>query len=147
MSMKTKQLQAHPRTFPVRRLAVATLLAGALIGGCSNGKAKDKDPAEGKETAVPVETGSLPTSVDALKRVVVGRSGGGPVWLSDVATVVDGSSEPVDYVRQYTKSGEARAAVASGSTTALRRTPGCLAMLPAWILPILPAPKIATSIR
>ena len=40
----------------------------------------------------------------------------------------------------------AAAACASGSTTYFSRTPGCLTMLPAWILPIRPAPKIATSI-
>jgi membrane fusion protein (multidrug efflux system) len=83
MSMKTKQLQAHPRTFPVRRLAVATLLAGALIGGCSNGKAKDKDPAEGKETAVPVET-------QPLKRgeMVAVYSGTAPIESHEEAFVV-----------------------------------------------------------
>ncbi|MEQ1912736.1 MAG: efflux RND transporter permease subunit, partial [Vicinamibacterales bacterium] len=62
-------------------------------------------------TAVRVESGEWPTSVDALQRVVVGQSQGAPVWLRDVATVVDGGGEPTDYVRQHLKSGEALPAV------------------------------------
>ena len=62
-------------------------------------------------TAVQVETGEWPASAEAVRRVVVGQSQGAPVWLGDVATVVDGGGEPTDYVRQHTKSGEARPAV------------------------------------
>jgi membrane fusion protein (multidrug efflux system) len=82
MSMKTKQLQANPRKLPVRWLAVAAL-AGALIGGCSNGKAKDKDPAEDKATAVPVET-------QPLKRgeMIAVYSGTAPIEAHEEAFVV-----------------------------------------------------------
>src|SRR6185295_11037212 len=38
------------------------------------------------------------------------------------------------------------AAAASGSTTYLSLTPGWRTRLPAWILPIRPAPNIATSV-
>jgi len=58
-----------------------------------------------------VDTGDWPTSVEALRRVVVQQGDAGAVWLGDVATVVDGGGEPADYVRQHTKSGEARSAV------------------------------------
>jgi multidrug efflux pump subunit AcrB len=61
--------------------------------------------------AVQVETGEWPTSVNALKQVVVGQDLGGPVWLGDVATVADGGDEPSDYVRQYTRDGGAHPAV------------------------------------
>jgi multidrug efflux pump subunit AcrB len=61
--------------------------------------------------SVQLETGEWPTSIDALKRVVVGQSQGAPVWLGDVAAVIDGSSEPADYVRQHTGNSEARPAV------------------------------------
>ena len=61
--------------------------------------------------SVRLETGEWPTSIDALTRVVVGQSHGAPVWLRDVASVTDGSGEPTDYVRQYTRGGEARPAV------------------------------------
>ncbi|MBS1818084.1 MAG: efflux RND transporter permease subunit [Acidobacteria bacterium] len=58
-----------------------------------------------------VEAGALIGSIDALRRVVVGESHGAPVWLGDVATVVDGGGEPADYVRQHVRGGEARPAV------------------------------------
>ena len=62
-------------------------------------------------TSRQVDTGDWPTSVEALRRVVVQQGDAGAVWLGDVATVVDGGGEPADYVRQHTKSGEARSAV------------------------------------
>ncbi|MFN7917935.1 MAG: efflux RND transporter permease subunit [Vicinamibacterales bacterium] len=61
--------------------------------------------------ATRVDTGTFPTTTDALSRTVIGQSAGGPVWLRDVATLVDGGSEPTDYVRQHTKAGDARPAV------------------------------------
>ena len=39
--------------------------------------------------SVQVDTGDWPTSVEALRRVVVRQDAAGTVWLGDVATVVD----------------------------------------------------------
>jgi membrane fusion protein, multidrug efflux system len=82
MSMTNRYLQANPRSMPVRWLAVAALL-GVLTGGCSNGKAKDKDDADGKENAVPVET-------QPLKRaeMVAVYSGTAPIEAHEEAQVV-----------------------------------------------------------
>jgi multidrug efflux pump subunit AcrB len=45
-----------------------------------------------------VETGEFLADADAVKRVVVGVHDGRPVYLADLATVVDGPEEPKDYV-------------------------------------------------
>ncbi len=45
-----------------------------------------------------VETGRLLRTVEEVRRVVVGVSGGRPVYLTDVAAVEDGPDEPSDYV-------------------------------------------------
>jgi len=45
-----------------------------------------------------VETGGFLDSAEAVKRTVVGVYGGKPVYLSDVAQVMDGIQEPEDYV-------------------------------------------------
>ncbi|MGC4083180.1 MAG: efflux RND transporter permease subunit [Vicinamibacterales bacterium] len=62
-------------------------------------------------TSARIDAGTFPGTVDALKQLVVGQSHGSPVWLGDVARVVDGGSEPADYVRQHLENGEARPAV------------------------------------
>ena len=45
-----------------------------------------------------VQAGGFLENADAVKRLVVGVSGGKPVYLSDVAKIEDGLSEPDDYV-------------------------------------------------
>jgi multidrug efflux pump subunit AcrB len=45
-----------------------------------------------------VETGGFLTSADEVGRVVVGVSGGRPVFLRDVSSIEDGPEEPADYV-------------------------------------------------
>jgi multidrug efflux pump subunit AcrB len=45
-----------------------------------------------------LETGWLLRDVGDVERVVVGVSGGRPVFLRDVARVIDGGAEPADYV-------------------------------------------------
>jgi multidrug efflux pump subunit AcrB len=49
-------------------------------------------------TSVLVQTGGFLEDAEAVKRVVIGVYGGKPVYLSDVAMVEDGLSEPEDYV-------------------------------------------------
>jgi membrane fusion protein (multidrug efflux system) len=82
MSMTTRYPKANLRTSAVRWLVTAALV-GALATGCSNGKAKDKDGAAEKETAVPVET-------QAVKRgeMVAVYSGTAPIEAHDEALVV-----------------------------------------------------------
>ena len=45
-----------------------------------------------------VETGAFLNSADAIKRTVIGVSGGKPVYLNDVAQIRDDLQEPQDYV-------------------------------------------------
>lgn len=45
-----------------------------------------------------VETGQFIQSADDLRRVVVATPGGRPVYLADVAQIVDGPEEPLNYV-------------------------------------------------
>ena len=45
-----------------------------------------------------VDTGGFMNSAEAVKRLVISVHGGKPVYLSDVANVEDGLSEPADYV-------------------------------------------------
>ncbi|NTV49584.1 MAG: efflux RND transporter permease subunit [Geobacteraceae bacterium] len=45
-----------------------------------------------------VQTGGFLENAEAVKRLVIGVYGGKPVYLSDVAKVEDGLSEPEDYV-------------------------------------------------
>jgi len=82
MSMTTQYLQANPRFRSVRWLLVAAL-AGTLAGGCSNGKAKEKDEGEDKVAAVPVE-------IQPLKRaeMVAVYSGTAPIEAHEEALVV-----------------------------------------------------------
>ncbi|MGE0450348.1 MAG: efflux RND transporter permease subunit [Vicinamibacterales bacterium] len=61
--------------------------------------------------AVQVDAGEWPTSVENVRRLMVGTSGETPIRLEDVATVSDGPGEPADYVRQFTREGGGRPAV------------------------------------
>ena len=47
---------------------------------------------------IEVETGAFLRSVEDVKSIVVGVFGGKPVYLRDVADVVDGGEEPANYV-------------------------------------------------
>ncbi len=78
MSMTT-----HSPKAPAVRWLMAAALAGTLAAGCSNGKAKDKDGAADKETAVPVE-------IQPVKRgeMVAVYSGTAPIEAHDEAMVV-----------------------------------------------------------
>jgi multidrug efflux pump subunit AcrB len=49
-------------------------------------------------TSMLVQTGGFLENAEAVKRLVIGVYDGKPVYLSDVATVEDGLSEPEDYV-------------------------------------------------
>lgn len=64
-------------------------------------------------TEVMVETGGFLKTAEEVKSVVIGVSGGKPIYLRDVAQVVDGASDPKDYV--YFVPGSA--SLANGSPT------------------------------
>jgi len=61
--------------------------------------------------AVQVESGTWPTSARELGRIVVGSTGGTPVYLSDVAAVTDGGAEPDTYVSFHPAADRALPAV------------------------------------
>jgi membrane fusion protein, multidrug efflux system len=79
----TMQMTQAKRSHRLARWLVAATLAGALAGGCSNGKAKEKDPADEQATAVPVET-------QPLKRaeMLAVYSGTAPIEAHEEAEVV-----------------------------------------------------------
>ncbi len=60
-----------------------------------------------------VETGAFLTNAEEVGRVVVGAWQGKPVYLRDVATILDGPDEPADYV--FHGNGPARAAEAKSA--------------------------------
>jgi membrane fusion protein (multidrug efflux system) len=82
MSMTTQELRAKRRNPLMRWIAIAGL-ASVLAAGCSNGKAREKDDAEDKATAVPVET-------QPLKRaeMLAIYSGTAPIEAQEEAEVV-----------------------------------------------------------
>jgi multidrug efflux pump subunit AcrB len=57
-----------------------------------------------------IESGAWLESPDALRQLIVGRAGGVPVRLADVASVADGGGEPADYVA-FHRRGQSFAAV------------------------------------
>src|SRR3954471_16980207 len=81
-AMTKQQLQATRRS-QVARWALVATVAGALVTGCSNGKAKEEDPSADKATTVPVET-------QPLKRgeMVAVYSGTAPIEAQEEAEVV-----------------------------------------------------------
>ena len=58
-----------------------------------------------------LEAGSWPSSVGALRNLVVGAAGGAPIRLSDVASVADDGGEPADYVAYHPNARESYPAV------------------------------------
>jgi multidrug efflux pump subunit AcrB len=63
-----------------------------------------------------VESGGFLDSVEGVKRLVVGVHDGRPVYLADVAQVIDGVKEPEDYVFMGMGPGGASAAAGSKPT-------------------------------
>jgi multidrug efflux pump subunit AcrB len=55
----------------------------------------------GNSQATAVESGIWLTSTRELERIVVGRQGAAPVYLADVARVIDGGGEPESYVAYH----------------------------------------------
>ncbi len=53
-----------------------------------------------------VEAGTWPVTPGMLADLVVGRAGGAPVHLDDVATITDGGAEPTAYVQYHPRRGQ-----------------------------------------
>jgi multidrug efflux pump subunit AcrB len=78
---------------------------------------------------VVVETGGFLTSAEDVGNVVVGVFGGKPVYLRDVATIVDGAAEPSQYV--FFGTGAATRALANEQpavTLSIAKRPGANAI-------------------
>ncbi|HEU5395646.1 MAG TPA: efflux RND transporter permease subunit, partial [Verrucomicrobiae bacterium] len=83
----------------------------------------------GDNQEVVLETGAFLQNADDVRNVVIGVFGGKPVYLRDVATVVDGAEEPTQYV--LFGSGTARQASAGEQpavTLAIAKRPGANAI-------------------
>jgi multidrug efflux pump subunit AcrB len=78
--------------------------------GRANTRATAGGPVRGGQ-ATNVEVGDRLTSAADVSRVVVATSGGRPVLVGDVATVVDGDAEPTNYVVFQSKADGATPAV------------------------------------
>jgi multidrug efflux pump subunit AcrB len=80
---------------------------------------------EEKDRNVVVETGAFLESPDEVKRLVIGVHDGRPVYLTDVARIVDGPEEAADYVLfaegSGTKGGPAEPAPAVTLSVAKRK--------------------------
>ncbi len=103
-----ERMQAYKVTAAEVRQALiaanASMPSGALVGG-------------NRETLV--ETGAFLSSAREVARVVVGTSQGKPVFLEDVAKVVDGPNLPARYVRF----GHGAAPAADGKASAAGEFP------------------------
>jgi len=77
-----------------RGIAPAAILP--MIGGANQQLPAGSFAEQNRESLV--ETGSFLTSAEDVGNVVVGVFGDRPVYLRDVARIVDGPEEPVDYV-------------------------------------------------
>ncbi|MDX1740326.1 MAG: efflux RND transporter permease subunit, partial [Rhodothermales bacterium] len=85
------------------------------------------------DTEYLVETGSFLSSVEDVGEVVVGVSGGRPIYLRNVAEVIDGPEEPVEYVSHGVGAATDADAtrpegVAPAVTLAIAKRPGTDAM-------------------
>lgn len=86
-------------------------------------------PLAGQNREVLVQTGSFLTSAQDAGGVVLGVHGGRPVYLRDVAEIVDGPEEPSQYV--FFGAGAARSAVANEQpavTLTIAKRPGANAI-------------------
>lgn len=85
------------------------------------------------DTEYLVETGAFLTTADDVERLIVGVNGGRPVYLRDVAEIVDGPEEPVQYVgfgsgRAFDKDVPVPVGVAPAVTITIAKRPGTDAM-------------------
>ena len=80
------------RGYNVSPLEIQRAINGANVRVTAGGFAES-------DAAVMVESGKVLSGSDDLRRLVVGVFNGAPVFLTDVANVVDGPGEVVSYVR------------------------------------------------
>ncbi|ABB33341.1 acriflavin resistance protein [Geobacter metallireducens RCH3] len=81
------------------RLAAYSLSPLQVMGAIQGGNARlSSGSFDAGNRELLVDTGGFIASADDARRLVVSARDGRPVYLSDVATVVDGPEEPRDYV-------------------------------------------------
>lgn len=73
---------------------------------------------------VAIETGGFLTSAEDVERIVVGAHGGRPIYLRDVAAILDGAEEP----SQYVFFGSARGGLEPAVTLTVAKRPGANAI-------------------
>ena len=72
-----------------------------------------------------LQTGTFLHSAEEFSRIVVGVYGGRPVYLNEVAKIIDGPEEPVDYVLYGDKNSEGQEAAV---TLSIAKRPGANAV-------------------
>ena len=79
---------------------------------------------KGENREIPLQTGAFLASANEVRRIVVGVYGGKPVYLEEVAEVIDGPADPSDYVLHGSGGGDPEAAV----TLSIAKRPGANAV-------------------
>lgn len=107
------------------RMAAYSLSPTALMGAlAAHNSASRTGHLQGHEGTLPVYLDAFLTSREEVGRVVVAVFGGKPVFLEEVARVVDGSGEPANYVMHGSPRHPARSAV----TLSIAKRPGANAI-------------------
>ncbi len=78
------------------------------------------------DQSVIIETGAFLQTAEDVKNVVVGVTGGRPIYLREVADIVDGAAEPTDYV--FHGLGGGRTTEEPAVTLAIAKRPGANAI-------------------
>jgi multidrug efflux pump subunit AcrB len=116
-----------PSRMAARGIAPAALLP--LLDGANRSVRAGSISAGSRE--ILVETGGFLSTTEEVGRVVVGASGGRPVYLRDVAAVSDGTEEPSSYVLfgYGAASGKASAPSESAVTLSVAKRKGTNAIV------------------
>jgi multidrug efflux pump subunit AcrB len=135
---KAYLIGGQPRAVRVRpdpdRMAAAGVSWGTLSGGLQTAALRQGAGSAVRDNReVRVEAGPLFQSAEDVGRVVLGVHGGRPVYVRDVAEIVDGPDEPLDAVFQSIGPARAEPGLPAGSefpavTVALAKRPGANAM-------------------
>ncbi len=92
------QRQVQVRFDPVRLASVGLDLTHAAMMVQAANQEADAGGYPSHQGQVTVHVGGFLKTIEDVERVVLGIHGGRPVYLQDVATIVDGSAEPDQYL-------------------------------------------------
>ena len=109
------------------KLAAYNMTVGELAGALKAANvAADAGDEYDNNTDYPVKAGTLLMDVDQVHNLVIGLSGGKPIYLSDVAEVVGGANYPTSYAFYGTPAGKGGAAtgLAPAVTIAIAKKQG-----------------------